>query len=775
MSHLRWQGANVLPVAVREALTGHGAPFELSTEPVGGQDHVVFARRPRTLREMLDTQASATPDLPFLISPGRPWTYREALEDINATAALLAERYGVGAGDRVAIVAANNAEYAILMWAVVTLGAIITGLNGWWTTPELEGGIGLTTPVLVAGDERRLARLAGGAVPDGVPVRLLDELHHQAREFAGKAPARADIAEDSPAVILFTSGTTGRPKGATLSHRNIINFALVYRLGAAIADALAVTAGVAAAGPPPRNCSIVSSPMFHVSGMIAVLITGAVFPTTLVFPAPGPWDPVTWLELTARHKVTAWSGVPTQFWRLLRHPDLDRYDIGSVRTVGSGGAVFSPELVRALHGRFPQVRLGNGYGMSETVGLGTLTGGEAFVAAPESVGAAQATVEVQIRGEDGSVLADGEIGEICLRSPSVFLGYWNDPAATRAALDDNRWYRTGDFGRIAEGMLFLESRRRDLILRGGENIYPIEIENRLIDHPDVNDAAVIGVDHPELGQEPKAFIVRRPGSGLTERQVRDWCGAALAAFKVPATVEFTDSLPYSETGKLMKRELERLAGGALTPSPRNRSGLGFQLFWSGRLAGRADLQYAARVLGEELRPHLVFERHVRQVGEDALQAQSHREVAGVDDLVRTPRVGVVDDLLRVVPGRERRGRVVQVGPLEHELHGQLLPRLAAMPGNEDQIGEVEHDDVDPGDLLRLELQPRTGNPGTAEDRDAQVHAGLVDGVHLRVIDRHLREGPGGEYGGRPYPELLVLLPQLPHRSAYVVRVVDVAR
>jgi acyl-CoA synthetase (AMP-forming)/AMP-acid ligase II len=297
--------------------------------------------------------------------------------------------------------------------------------------------------------------------------------------------------------------------------------------------------------------------MFHVSGMIAILITGAAFPTTLVFPAPGPWDPVTWLELTEKHKVTTWSGVPTQFWRLLRHPDLGSYDISSVRTVGSGGAVFQPELVRELHSRFPRVRFGNGYGMSETVGLGTLTGGEAFVAVPESVGPAQPTVEVQIRDIDGTVLPYGEIGEICLRTPSVFLGYWNDPAATQAALDENRWYLTGDYGRITGGLLYLESRRRDLIIRGGENIYPIEIENRLIEHPDVNEAAVIGVDHPELGQQPKAFIVPRPGSDLTEQQVRDWCALGLAAFKVPVAVEFRTALPYTETGKLMKHELER--------------------------------------------------------------------------------------------------------------------------------------------------------------------------------------------------------------------------
>ncbi len=569
LSHLRWPGLPQLPPEAQAALTGPGAPFEIVTEPVLGHDHQVFARRPRTLRQMLDGQAASTPDLPFLIAPDRQWTHREAQADIDATAVLLSERYGVTAGDRVAIVAANHAEYAILMWATITLGAIVTSLNGWWTAPELAYGIALATPKLLAGDERRLARLQPGMVPGGIPVRRLGELHAEARARASAragppgpagehartapAPAPAAIGEDSPAVILFTSGTTGRPKGATLSHRNLINFAMVNRLAAA--------SGAVAAGSVPRAgtaaATIVSSPMFHVSGMIAVLITSASFPISLVFPRPGPWEPLTWLELTQRHKVTSWSGVPTQFWRLLRHPDLDSYDLSSVATVGGGGAVFAPELVRELHARFPRVRLGTGYGMSETVGLGTLTGGEAFIARPESVGPAQATVEVQVRDEDGTVLPEGEVGEVCLRTPSVFLGYWDDPAATAAALDGDRWYRTGDFGRVGGGLLYLESRRRDLIVRGGENVYPAEVENRLVEHPDIDDAAVIGVDHLELGQEPKAFVVRRPGSRLSAGQVRDWCAAALAGFKVPVTVEFRDSLPYTQTGKLLKQELER--------------------------------------------------------------------------------------------------------------------------------------------------------------------------------------------------------------------------
>jgi hypothetical protein len=166
-SHLRWPGLPQLPPQAEAELTGPGAPFETVTEPVLGHDHQVFPRRPCTLRQMLDSQVASTPDLPFLIAPERQWTYREARDDIDAMAVLLSERYGVGTGDRVAIVAANHAEYAILMWATLTLGAIVTSLNGWWTGPELAYGIGLTSPRLIAGDERRLARLDGGIVPDG--------------------------------------------------------------------------------------------------------------------------------------------------------------------------------------------------------------------------------------------------------------------------------------------------------------------------------------------------------------------------------------------------------------------------------------------------------------------------------------------------------------------------------------------------------------------------------------------------------------------------------
>jgi acyl-CoA synthetase (AMP-forming)/AMP-acid ligase II len=559
-ARLRWVVGDLLPPDVRDALIGPGAPFELVVEPVRGQPHVVFARRPPHLLALLD---QADPAATFLVDGDRTWTFAQARADIATVADTLAGRYGITKGDRVAIVSANSPEYALAMWAVLSLGAIVTSLNGWWTGDELRHGIELSSPSLITGDERRLARLTDAAVPTGVPVVPLTDLVLRTPSPAS-APAPTldrrptpgtetdELHEDDPAVILFTSGTTGRPKAATLSHRNIINFACVNRLNAAVGMALAPPGATAPPGPP---ASILASPMFHVSGMLGVLMSGPVFSMKLVFPPPGRWDAGRHLELTEQHGISSWTGVPTQFWRLLRHPDLSRRDVRSVRTVGSGGSPFPPELLRALTEALPWVTCNNGYGMSETVGLGTLIGGPAMVAVPDAVGPAQPGTEVEVRDPFGRPLPEGEIGEIHLRNASVFLGYWDDPKATAAALDHEHWYRSGDFGHIDGGMLYLASRMRDLILRGGENIYPIEIENRLVEHPDIDDAAVIGVDHEELGQDVKAFVVRRPGSHVTPDEVQRWVAEALARFKVPSHVELRDALPYNDAGKVLKHLL----------------------------------------------------------------------------------------------------------------------------------------------------------------------------------------------------------------------------
>jgi acyl-CoA synthetase (AMP-forming)/AMP-acid ligase II len=553
LARARWSPEVVVAPVARENLLAAGAPFELAHEDVLGAELTVFKSRPRRLRDVLDARLRDRPSDPHYVSPQGEWSFAQVAERADATAVLLAERYGVGVGDRVGIVAANSVEYAILMWAVVSIGGVVASLNGWWTAAELQYGLDLSTPVLLAGDERRLARLTDVTLPEGLPIRTLDELQTEAADYAGQSCPVRDFGEDEPAVILFTSGTTGRAKGATLAHRNILHMVTCAQFSAAAARFTLTDEQRARA--PKQAATLVNSPLFHVSGMSSIFVTGAGMGTKLVFPGPGRWDPELHLKLTQQHRFTRWTAVPTQYWRLLRHPDFDHYDLSSVTQAGGGGAVWPAELVREFGRKMPGVNLNNGYGMSESFGVGTMNGGPLMLAAPDSVGIPSPCSEVEIRDDAGAVVAEGEVGEIHLRNPSVFLGYWDDDAATRAVLDAQRWYRTGDYGRIERGLLYVESRRHDLILRGAENIYPIEIENRLVEHGSIEDAAVIGVPDLELGQQVKAIVVLAEGATLSEADIAAWCGETLASFKVPTEIEFRDSLPYSETGKLLKREL----------------------------------------------------------------------------------------------------------------------------------------------------------------------------------------------------------------------------
>jgi acyl-CoA synthetase (AMP-forming)/AMP-acid ligase II len=554
---LRWHDDEQLTPEQRAALSGPGAPFERTVEDVLGAPVEVFVQRPRNLVEVLRDAVAQFGDRPYLRFPRETVTFSGLPERTAAFAAVLAEEYGVGQGDRVAFASANSLPYALGEWATVALGGIIVGLNGWWTGPELAYGVQLTSPKVLFGDEARLDRLAEVGITDGdVPMIPFGTLVEQVATRADTGVELPDVAidEDDPFMILFTSGTTGRPKGATLTHRNLVH------MGSAMAFGRAVTMllnGVVPSPDAPPPASICATPFFHISGTAPLFMTGARFGSTLIFPPPGRWDPRTHLQLTAEHRVSAWSGVPTQFWRMLEHPDFDAFDLSSLTLVSSGGAPFPPELMRVLNEKIPTAQLSNGYGMSESMGAGTLLSGARYVTHRESVGAPYPTLEVQIRDDDRAVLPEGEVGEICLRGAVVFRGYWDDPDATAEVLDAERWYHTGDFGRIDDGVLWLESRMRDLILRGGENIYPMEIEHRLIEHPDIADAAVIGVEHRTLGQEVKAFVVLHEGASLEPAAVQEWAGRSLAPYKVPAYVEFRDSLPYTQTGKVMKHELER--------------------------------------------------------------------------------------------------------------------------------------------------------------------------------------------------------------------------
>jgi len=548
---LRWTEPERLDQAWRDGLLGPGALFELVDEDVLGHQVPVFAQRPRSVSEILTRAAESYGDRAYLIGPDRTVTFAEAPLAARRIAAALAD-HGVHPGDRVALAGGFSVEHALALWGAARAGAVVVTLNPRWTAAELAHAIGLTEPVLAVVDPAVV-----DALPPGVPTVTFDALVAESEQLDddGRDWSTDDgPGDDEPFAVVFTSGTTGRAKGATLSHRNAVHFSLGSAASAAVHSILHEL--------PPASSGmprvIGSSPLFHISGLLGQVTNGAFWGTGLVLAPAGRWDETVHLELTERHAVTSWSIVPTQLWRLVDHPELDRFDLSSLELVGGGGATFEPELLRRTAERIPHVAtaLRVGYGMTETAGAISMLQPPIAAEQASSVGTAVAGNQIEIRSPDGTPLPDGEIGQIWGRGAQVFLGYWNDPEATAAVLDDERWYATGDFGRITGGFLHLESRLRDLIIRGGENIYPIEIENRLVEHPAVAEAAVIGLAHPTLGQEVKAVVVLRAGEAASADDIRTWVAVEHAGYKVPTVVEFRAELPRNDSGKVMKHLLE---------------------------------------------------------------------------------------------------------------------------------------------------------------------------------------------------------------------------
>jgi acyl-CoA synthetase (AMP-forming)/AMP-acid ligase II len=598
---LRWEEDVALPPDVRAGLTGPGAPFELVEEAVLGVHLRVFRRRPRSVREILLSAAETRGDSPFLVFPERTYTYSDFVAAVGSAAACLSERFGVGSGDRVAIASRNSAAHAVGAWAVICLGGVVAELNAWWAGAELADAVTRCGPSLVLADQARVERAGWeSSAPQGgrPPVVDLDASFGEIESYRpGSALPDMVIDEDDPLVILFTSGTTGRPKGAVLSHRGHIHMMMQAVLQGLVSSAqseaghphpgsdaghphpgsaAAAAPGPAAAGGGGGGSTVIGvSPMFHISGFTTQLIGGPLMGVTVAYPPPGRWTPEVHLEMTERHRASAWSLVPAQLWRLLESPALASTDLSSLQRVGGGGATFAPELWRQVRLRIPQVsRMGTGYGMSETCGAGTHHDGEAAVLHPDAVGAPCPGTEIQVRGANGDVLDEGEVGVIHLRGPTTMLGYWGDPEATSAALDAGRWYCTGELGHISDGLLYLDSRGPDLIVRGGENVYPVEIENRLVEHPDVLEAAVIGVEDRIMGQRVVAHIVVRPGASPEPESLRDWVAQGLAGFKVPEAVFTHDDLPHNAAGKIVKSELTAMpvAPGCGRPATSDQEG-----------------------------------------------------------------------------------------------------------------------------------------------------------------------------------------------------------
>ena len=545
-------------------VTAPGTPFELEDIELGGQQFKWFKNTPQSLRGLFDA-ARLRGDADFLVYEDERWSFARTMEHVDALGALLAGKYGVGKGDRVAIAMRNYPEWVTAFAAITSIGAIAVSVNAWWTTDELDYGLKDSGSKVLLCDEDRMRRAASVVGPLGVhgvvvrcetPAPGFDRLEDVLE--LGKALPEVEISPDDDATILYTSGTTGNPKGAVSTHRAVLSALMAFACGATVTGARRAPSGDSSTGSAPApSCFILIVPLFHVTGCVAVMLSCWLGGSRLVMTYK--WDPERALQLIEREKVTHFIGVPTQSWDLLECEKFADYDTSSLTNVGGGGAPAPPELVKRIDGSFKKGRPGIGYGMTETNAYGPQNGGDDYIRKPTSAGRTMPIVEMAAMDDAGNKLGPDEVGELCFRGPNLIRGYWNKPEATAETIV-NGWLRSGDIGRIdTEGFVYVQDRAKDMVLRGGENIYCAEVEAVIYEFPAVYEAAVFGLPHERLGEEVAVAIYPRDGQVIDADELRAFLGRTLASFKVPAHVHVaTEPLPRNASGKILKRDLRDL-------------------------------------------------------------------------------------------------------------------------------------------------------------------------------------------------------------------------
>jgi long-chain acyl-CoA synthetase len=556
-------------------ITGPGMPCEMEEIVIRGVATRVWKNLPPSLRSVAEA-GRVHGDKIFLVHEDERVSFEAFFRAVSALAHDLAAR-GVVKGDRVAIIMRNIPEWPVAFYAAASLGAIITPLNAWWTGPELEYGLVDSGAKVVIVDGERLERIAEHLpnCPDLKHVLvarhrddIADPRIAKLEELIGAPVTWKDLPErplpavtllpEDDATIFYTSGTTGKPKGALATQRNI-NCNIMA--GASAAQRAFLRRGETPPAPDPeapQRSMLLSVPFFHATGCFAVLNPILFGGGKLVMMRR--WDPVRAFELIQREKIQAAGGVPTIAWQLIEHPLRAKYDLSSLESVSYGGAPSAPELVRKIRDTFPKSQAGNGWGMTETSATATSNGAEDYEHRPDSCGPAVPVTDLKIMTVEGDrELPIGEVGELWCKGPQVVKGYWNKPEATAQTFVDG-WVKTGDLARLDdEGFCFIIDRAKDMLIRGGENIYCIEVENVLYDHPAVMDAALVGIPHKTLGEEPGAVVTLKPGAEATERELRAFVAERLAAFKVPVKVVFwPETLPRNANGKILKNELKQL-------------------------------------------------------------------------------------------------------------------------------------------------------------------------------------------------------------------------
>jgi long-chain acyl-CoA synthetase len=589
------------PMSIAEAdavLTALGGFFEIEQKEIRGVTIRTWKSAPRSLREVFE-MSRAHGDAGFLVYEDETMTFAQHYRTASTLAHRLVERFGIEKGDRVAIAMRNLPEWVTAFWAAVTVGAVAVPINAWWTGEELRYALSDSGAKVAFCDIERVSRIAqssdgldrleavvlvdedragtaAGAGPPGLPehveVVAFDALVGEVDRDA--TPPEVEMDPEDDATIFYTSGTTGRPKGAVGTQRNCCTNLMSIFFAGARGMTLSVGGSGGGGGPAPvQRSSLLSVPLFHATGCLSTMIPATATGAKMVM--VHHFDPERALQLIERERLTGFGGVPTVVMQVLDHPNFDKYDTSSIQGVTYGGAPAPPDLVRRIKERFPVGQPGNGYGLTETSSMVTINGGADYVRKPTSVGPPVPVCELAVVPEEypgsspGAELPSGPdvVGELWIRGPNVVRGYWNRPEDTALAITDG-WLHTGDVARIdEEGYVHIVDRAKDVVIRGGENVYSVEVENALHEHPAVAECAVFGVPHPTLVEDVGAVVVLRPGTKVTAEGLTSHLRQHLAGFMVPRHFWFRDEpLPRNPAGKTLKREL-RAQLLAETPDP----------------------------------------------------------------------------------------------------------------------------------------------------------------------------------------------------------------
>jgi acyl-CoA synthetase (AMP-forming)/AMP-acid ligase II len=563
-----WPAASLQQI--QDILCAPGARFEMETVNIRGVPTRTWKNTPPNMTALVMLSRMHGDRLATIYEDERT-TYEAQYRAIAALAEDLVAK-GVQKGDRVAIAMRNLPEWPVVFFATVVTGAIAVPLNAWWTGEELAYGLADSGAKVLICDCERYDRIAGhradlpelarviasrcmGNVPEG--AEELESIIGPSTAWldlpADRALPQVAILPEDDATILYTSGTTGKPKGALGTHRNFMTniFSSGYvaartllRRGEAIPD-------------PVQKVGLTVIPLFHATALSAGLMGAMAAGHTSIYMRK--WDVIKAFEIIEREKVNSTGGVPTIAWQMLEHPDRDKYDLSSLEMVGYGGAPSAPELVRKIVGDFKAMPT-NGWGMTETTATVTTHAAEDYLNRPDSCGPAVPVSDLKIMDVEGrDELPIGAVGELWANGPQIVKCYWNKPEETAETFVDG-WVRTGDLARLDdEGFCYIVDRAKDMIIRGGENIYCVEVENILYEHPAVTDAALIGLPHKTLGEEPAAVVHLAPGGEATEAELQALVRRHLAAFKMPVRILFSaETLPRNANGKILKPEVKKM-------------------------------------------------------------------------------------------------------------------------------------------------------------------------------------------------------------------------